>query len=172
MNHRCKTICSIKEEVDKETEHIKQVQSISGYTRSAWVTANKPRSPTVSSDPSKTKTKGSITLPYVGNTSDAIARILRKSGIMVHLKPYNTLRSYLVHPKDKVELTERVGLVYYIQCRGCNASYVGETERNLQKRIKEHHRTTSKRKNPFSIDRGRHTLPVIYWEIVKSRDPP
>ena len=130
---------------------------------------------------------------------------------MVHLKPYNTLRSYLVHPKDKVELTERAGLVYYIQCGGCNASYVGETERNLQKRIKEHHRTTSPvghhlnyNKHPFNNDnvkvlhqesdwfrrgvaeaihiekekpilnrdRGRHTLPVIYREIVKSRDPP
>ena len=159
LNHRCKTICSTKAEEDKEIEHIKQVLSISGYTRSAWVTANKPRSPTVPVDPSKTRTKGSITLPYVGHTSDAIARILRKAGVMVHLKPYNTIRSYLVHPKDKVELTERAGLVYYIQCGGCSASYVGETERNLQKRIKEHHRTTSPvghhlnyNKHPFNND--------------------
>ena len=35
LNHRCKTICSTKEEEDKEIEHIKQVLSILGYTRSA-----------------------------------------------------------------------------------------------------------------------------------------
>ena len=210
LNHRCKTICSNEEEKSKEIEHIRQVLSISGYTKSAWVTANKPKSPTVPTDPSKSKQKGSITLPYVGHTSDAVARILRKSGVTVHLKPFNTLRSHLVHPKDKVPLEERAGLVYYIKCGDCSASYVGETERKLHKRIKEHRRTTSpvghhleynkhsfqkdnvkvlhqetnwfrrgvaeaihieKERPILNRDRGRHTLPVIYREIINSRDP-
>ena len=209
LSHRCKTICSNEEEIKKETDHIKKVLSISGYTKSAWVTANKPKSPTVPQDPNKTRPKGSITLPYVGNTSDAIARTMRKAGITVHLKPFNTLRSHLVHPKDKVPLEDRAGLVYHIKCGDCSASYVGETERKLQKRIKEHHRTTSpvghhlnynkhsinkdsvkvlhqesnwfrrgvaeaiyieKERPILNRDRGRHTLPVIYREIVNSRD--
>ena len=144
------------------------------------------------------------------HVSDAIARVLRKSGVMAHLKPYNTLRNHLVHPKDKVELEERAGVVYYIQCGDCSANYVGETESKLQKRIREHHRTTSpvghhinynkhtisnknvkvlhietdwfrrgvaesihieKEQPILNRDRGRHTLPVIYREIVNSRDP-
>ena len=53
-------------------------------------------------------------LSYVENVSEAVARIMRK-----HMKPYKTLNSVLVHPKDKQEkeyLTECVYIQYtYIQ---------------------------------------------------------
>ena len=100
-------------------------------------------------------------------------------------------------------------MVYHIKCGECEASYVGEMERRLSKRVKEHHRSSSpigqhleERRHSFSDenvsvlhqdynwfrrgvaeaihileedpdlnrDRGRHTLPVIYREILKSRD--
>ena len=143
LNHRCQSICSSEEARNKEREHLKKVLSVSGYTKSAWITANRPRNPTVPTDPSKTKNKGSITLPYVGHATDAIARVLRKSGITVHMKPYNSIRSRLVHPKDKIPMEEKAGLVYMIQCGDCNAKYLGETERKLNKRIKEHHKPSS-----------------------------
>ena len=209
LNHRCKSICSSKEAMDKETEHIKKVLSVSGYTKSAWATANKKKNPTMPADNNKTRNKGSITLPYVGHSSDAIARVLRKSGITVHLKPFNSIRSRLVHPKDKIPMEGKAGLVYLIECGDCNAKYVGETERRLHKRIKEHQKPSSpvghhiqynnhkfdkdnvkvlqsesdwfrrgvaeaihiETEQPIlNRDRGRHTLPVIYQEIVKSRD--
>ena len=34
-------------------------------------------------------------------------------------------------------------MVYKIACDGCDASYVGETERKLSTRFKEHHRSSS-----------------------------
>ena len=124
------------------------------------------------------------------------------------MKPYNTLRNRLVHPKDKVSNLEKTGVVYHIKCEECDATYVGETERRLQKRLKEHHRSSSPvghhiEYNKHSIseekvsvlhqepnwfkrgvaeaihiaqedpilnrDRGRHTLPSIYNQIL-SRD--
>ena len=196
----------------KEIDHLKKVLSISGYTRSAWMAATHRNTPTPSSpsDPSdKNKPKGYITLPYVGNTSDAIARVIRKAGIQVHLRPYNRLRDKLVHPKDKVSNEEKTGVVYHIKCGDCDYAYVGETERRLSKRIKEHHRSSSPvghhlihRKHSISEqdisvlhqesdwfrrgvaeaihiaqedpvlnrDRGRHTLPNIYHEVILSRD--
>ena len=75
--------------------------------------------------------------------SDAIARVLRKSGIIVHMKPYNTLRGRLVHPKDKVPKEDKSGVVYHITCGECESSYVGETERSLKKRLTEHKRSSS-----------------------------
>ena len=212
LHHRCNMICTTEEEKMKEIDHLKKVLSISGYTRSAWMAATHRNTPTPSSpsDPSdKNKPKGYITLPYVGNTSDAIARVIRKAGIQVHLRPYNRLRDKLVHPKDKVSNEEKTGVVYHIKCGDCDYAYVGETERRLSKRIKEHHRSSSPvghhlihRKHSISEqdisvlhqesdwfrrgvaeaihiaqedpvlnrDRGRHTLPNIYHEVILSRD--
>ena len=89
------------------------------------------------------KHKGFVILPYIGPTTDAIARVIRKTGIQVHSRPYNTIRNRLVHPKDKIKNDEKAGVVYHIKCGDCDVTYVGETERRLNKRIKEHHRDSS-----------------------------
>ena len=143
LHHRCMTLCSEEQSKLQELDHLKKVLSVSGYTKSAWVTATRPRPPTVPTDPSQSRKRGHITLPYVGHVSNAIARCVRKTGIAVHMKPYNTIRRHLVHPKDKVPTLEQSGVVYQMQCADCPASYVGETERNLRKRVNEHHRSSS-----------------------------
>ena len=210
LHHRCNTICSSQEAKLQEIDHLKKVLSISGYTKSAWVTATKKKAPTVPQDPNRNKPKGSIPLPYVGPMTDILCRTIRKAGVTVHLRPYNTLRGRLVHPKDKVPKDEKAGVVYQIKCGNCEAAYVGETERSLRKRVSEHHRSSSPvghhledRRHSFSDqdvsvlhhdanwfrrgvaeaihiakelptlnrDRGRHTLPAIYREIICSRDP-
>ena len=216
LRHRCMTLCSTEEAKLQELEHLKRVLSVSGYTKAAWDTASRPKPPTPTPDRDTTpKKKGHITLPYVGVMSDTIARLIRKTGVAVHMKPYNTVRSQLVHPKDKVAPQDKTGVVYRIQCGDCPASYVGETERNLGKRVKEHsyrgtssafeeHCTSHKhsintvgkvnipdsqvavlhqepdwfrrgvaeaihimREDPtLNRDKGRHTLPVIYRELI------
>ena len=54
-------------------EHLKKVFAISGYTKSSWKVATTPKKPSISNDPSLNKTKGSITLPYVGHMTNNIA---------------------------------------------------------------------------------------------------
>ena len=70
--------------------------------------------------------------------TDALARVIRKAGVAVHLKPYNSIRSHLVHPKDKVEKTDKSEVVYHIQCKDCTDTYVGETGRQLKFRLHDH----------------------------------
>jgi len=48
------------------------------------------------------------------------------------------LRNLLVHPKDRVSDEEKPGVVYKIPCKNCERIYVGETERPLGTRVKEH----------------------------------
>ena len=145
LHHRCMTLCSTEESKLKEIDHLKKVLSVSGYTKSAWATATRPKPPHVPTDPSVNKKKGHISLPYVGHVTDAVARTIRKTGVAVHLRPFNTIREHLVHPKDKLAKEDQAGVVYKISCGSgsCEASYVGETERKLSKRVSEHHRESS-----------------------------
>lgn len=68
--------------------------------------------------------------------TDKIARILKKHNIPSTFRPLNTIRSSLKTVKDKVNPMDMKG-VYIIPCsRG--TSYIGETRRSINQRIKEH----------------------------------
>ena len=55
-----------------------------------------------------------------------------------------TLRCLLTNVKDKDEPEDRSGAVYKIKCSDCQATYTGETGRNLTTRLNEHKRATKK----------------------------
>ena len=57
-------------------------------------------------------------------------------------KPITTLRRLLANVKDKDKLEEHQGGVYKIKCCNCQASYIGETGRNLSTWLTEHERVT------------------------------
>ena len=48
----------------------------------------------------------------------------------------------LINVKDKDKPEDRQGAVYKIKCCDCQASYIGETGRNLSTRLTEHKRAT------------------------------
>ena len=123
--------------------HLKKVLAVSGYTKAAWNTATSGSKTRGNQATQRTTTTGYITLPYVGTISDALARTIRPYGIQVHHKPSNTIRSRLVRPKDKVDKLEKANVVYRIECQECSVKYIGETERQSGKRVKEHRRAPS-----------------------------
>ena len=108
---RSNTICTNAIAREGEISHIQRVLSISGYTKDAWLTATKPHASTVPTDLDKNPSKGSITLPYVGPLSESMARVIHKVGAAVHMKPFNMIRSKLVHPKDKVKKEDKSGKI-------------------------------------------------------------
>ena len=143
LYHRCQTICSNEELKLAELDHLKKVLTVSGYTKAAWHTATTPRPQRQETPHSNPRPKSSITLPYVGPVTQAIARNIRKAGVAVHTKPFNTIRSRLVHPKDKIDTLDQAGAVYQIGCDDCEVIYIGESERKMRVRYKEHHRSSS-----------------------------
>ena len=74
----------------------------------------------------------------VKGTSEKLQRIFKGHGVPTYHKPFNTIRSQLVRPKDKSEKQRQCGLVYSMRCDQCPAEYVGETARTLGLRHKEH----------------------------------
>ena len=53
------------------------------------------------------------------------------------IRPVNTLKRMLAHPKDKQENEEKTDCVYKIACANCDETYVGETGRKFGVRLKE-----------------------------------
>ena len=99
---------------------------------------------------SSEKNKGMVILPYVRGVLEELARIYKKRQITsaIHVKPHSTLRTLLVHTKDKTDPKEGV---YTIDCAGCPKKYVGENKREL----KEHRTETEKVNNGTRYTRDR-----------------
>ena len=55
---------------------------------------------------------------------------------------HGTLQRLLTKVKDKDKPEDKQGAVYKIKCCDCQASYIGETGRNLSTRLTEHKRAT------------------------------
>ena len=78
-----------------------------------------------------------ISVPYVKGTSEKIGRILAPHNIRIGHSSRPTLRERLVKAKDAVPKELRKGVVYKTSCE-CGATYVGETGRPKNVRLKEH----------------------------------
>ena len=108
------------------------------------------------------------TIPYIKGTSEAIARILQPYNIRVAHKPITTLRHLLTNVKDKDEPNNRQGAIYKIECSDCQASYIGETGRNLNTRLTEHKRATRNGDvNNHISEHHRQTNHRIDWDSAK-----
>ena len=69
-------------------------------------------------------------------TSEALKRVFKAHGVGTYHRPINTIRSILVHPKNKTP--QKCGLVYQVECPECPLTYIGETGRMLATRMKDH----------------------------------
>jgi len=79
-----------------------------------------------------------VVIPYVENVSEAVARIMRKHNAPVAMKPYITLKSVLVHPKDKQEKEDLTECVYKVPCANCDKTYISKTGKKFGVRLHEH----------------------------------
>ena len=68
------------------------------------------------------------------STSEWISRIFRKYDVNVAHQPSRKIKSELCHLKDRRTVNERAGVVYQLDCGDCNASYIGETGRQVENR--------------------------------------
>ena len=67
-------------------------------------------------------------------------RILIPLGVKVFFRPNVTLRQLLVRPKVRIRESEATGVVYQVPCASCPTTYVGQTGRRLDQRLREHRR--------------------------------
>ena len=86
-----------------------------------------------------------ISVPYFPGLSESFKKIFKYMPVQVCFKGVNTLKSMLMHPKDKISNDQKKDLVYHWECKAdrCNSSYIGETSRALGERVKEHSKSTT-----------------------------
>ena len=90
------------------------------------------------------KTKSyTVVLPYVSRVSEQLRRVFMTYNITAYFKPMNTLRRFLVNPKDTIDKQNVVRPVCHIQCYDYEASYVGQTERSQNLYLQAHKRQSS-----------------------------
>ena len=76
-------------------------------------------------------------IPYVSGASERIRKACEKFDVRVVFKLGPTLRSLLTKVKDSLPKEKLAGVVYQIPCQ-CGKVYVGEMQRHLETRVKEH----------------------------------
>ena len=74
-------------------------------------------------------------LPYYGGVSEMLQRTFKKHGVHVCHKPR------LVRSKDEIADEEKCGVIYNIQCKNCDANYIGETAKKQGTRLNEHRKS-------------------------------
>ncbi len=77
--------------------------------------------------------------PYVKGFSENLERGCGNINIRPVFKTSRTLRSLLVKVKKRIPQDKIKGVIYRVQCE-CGSSYMGETGRTLETRLKEHKR--------------------------------
>ena len=105
-------------------------------------------------------------LPYLKGLTERLAKTFRKFDAKVYYKPINTIRSQLVHPKDKTPRDKKCAVIYQIDCADCEEVYVGETARSLSARVKEH--TSTRRASLTAVgDHCKKTGHSVTWDNVQ-----
>jgi len=89
----------------------------------------------VSSD---AKNKKVIVIPYIKKISESVVATIDRSKYITGYRVLNNLGRFIRVHKDSNNLFNNNNVVYKISCSDCNASYVGQTKRQLKTRIKEH----------------------------------
>jgi len=79
-----------------------------------------------------------VVLPYINGISELISSTIDKTKYITGFRVLNSLGRFIKVHKDTNNLHSNNNVVYKISCKDCDASYVGQTKRQLKTRIKEH----------------------------------
>ena len=141
----------VTEEADKREEELRIRNALADCGYPKWALdrvkqqmRDKPQQPKTTKKTNETPSRGMVVIPYVEGVAEKLKRAFRKHNVSTAMRPTNTLKSILVHPKDKKDITEISDAVYDIPCRTCDMSYIGETGRLFGTRLKEHQKDSEK----------------------------
>ena len=135
LMHRANTIPSNHTLKMDEMKRVQESLQINGYPVKFIEIAAAPRSNPRSGVPEHT---GFAVVPYVKGVSDQVRRALQQSGVKTVFKSVRTLASIFKKPKDRPSEDRITGIVYKVDCKNCEFTYVVESKRCWALRSIEH----------------------------------
>ena len=172
---QAENVCSDPDILAKEMEHLNKVLHYNNYPQ--WMIDKGRKSgkhdPLIHPETGVEIQKCFyISVPYFPGLSESYKKIFKYTLIQVHIKGVNTLKSLLMHPKDKISTDQKKDIVYHWECQadGCNSSYIRETSRALGERVKEHPKSTTLAILKHCKD-FHHPLPSINDFSIIDKDP-
>jgi hypothetical protein len=139
----------VTEEPDRvaEEKRIKEALGLCGYPKWAFDRVQQQMKDKIKKKEKQkdknNESNGMVVIPYIQGVSERLQRTFKKYNIQTAMKPYNTLKRLLVHPKDKRDATQTSDCVYQIPCHSCEKVYIGETGRLFGTRLDEHKKDAS-----------------------------
>ena len=152
LHQRAKTICSSKQLLQQEEEHLSKVLMNCKYPTWALNRVQmKMSKPAQNKNNNKSTTlhttnqRPYITVPYYKGLSESVKRKCNNYGIQVYFKGGTTIKNLLVAPKDKDPVLKKSGVIYSYKCGRveCDEEYIGESSRTFGERFKEHQKAPS-----------------------------
>ena len=151
LEHRAKTVCSNHHLLKEEEDHLNKALRRCKYP--AWalnrVNIKQKDNNRTNQGPGNNKNntcsnnnKPYIIVPYVKGMSESCKNICRKHVIKMYFKGGNTIRNFLVHPKDKDTILQKSGVIYRYKCSkvDCKEEYIEESGKTFAERFREHMR--------------------------------
>lgn len=144
--HRLKSIPLSDSQFSTELNLIKQLAISNGYPPTLIANLlhkyNLKRQRNLafgSSSVEATAANSYFSLTYIGNISQKIANFIEKNSdnVSISFKPSNSTATSLINSKDRLSHLQKSG-IYKLSCGDCPATYIGQTRRNIDTRIKEH----------------------------------
>ena len=145
LRHRAKTVCSTKQLLTEEEDHLYNALRRCKYPLWAWNRSNTNKKKKNNNQGNKNTKKSYIVVPYMKGLGETCKNICRRYGVEVCFRGGSTIRDLLVHPKDKDTILKKSGVIYMYRCGrvDCGEEYIGESGRTFGERYREHMRAPS-----------------------------
>ena len=142
FKNRIQTLVTDQSDQQKELQHAKRALQRCGHPN--WSLKRKAQPSKQARDPPLTK----VVIPYTKMLSEKLARTFNKFNIGTIHKPTQTICSTLCSSlKDPINKYDRANTIYKIDYTRCDKTYVGEAERSLRCRAKDHGLLTHREAN-------------------------
>jgi len=107
--------------------------------------------------------KECFTISYLNSISESFIPVIKKYGFNIAFSIPDTLNTLIKCGKDCLDLMSQHGVIYKISCHDCDASYVGQTKRQLRTTIKEHVSDINKKSGSPSVISEQTQLQSRFW---------
>ena len=117
---RAENVCSDPEILAEEVEHLSKVLCYNNYPQ--WMIDKQGKleksGPLIHPDTGhEIKKRFYVSVPYFPGLSEAFKKIFKYMAVQVCFKGVNTLKSLLMHPKDKLPNSQKKDVVYHWECQ-------------------------------------------------------